>query len=1180
MSGGRTAEAAGAAAEASVEGQIALPAQGGFDFPLDPGVVQRRASDPHSSVWVAASAGTGKTKVLTDRVLRLMLAGTKPNRILCLTFTRAAAAEMANRINETLSTWATVDDGALVERLTALSGRRPTADELRAARRLFALVLDSPGGMTIQTIHAFCQSLLRRFPLEAGIGPHFEVLDERTAGELMIEARDRLVNAARQAPEGAVAAALARLTAALDEERFGALMQHLAAERSRLDRLFTDQGGPEGGVEGAIAALYARLDVPEGWDGERVLRQACADHVFDAPGLREACDALTRGSPTDTRRGEQVARWLAAAIEERVERFAEYRTNFFTQKGEILKTLATKKAAAAETALRQEAERLLLVLERWRAAETAACTAAALTIGHALLATYSEQKRNRGLLDFDDLIVATNALLQKPGIAPWVLYKLDGGLDHILIDEAQDTNPDQWQVVKALTEEFFATPAATRSPRTVFVVGDEKQSIYSFQRADPEAFRQVRALLEDRVSAAGLRWDRVPLEISFRSTASVLGLVDAVFAREPARHGVVFEAGATVRHRPHRRGQAGLVELWPAVVPAERPEREPWAPPRAEARERPPEARLAGAIAATVADWLRRGEALESRGRPIRPGDVLVLVRRRSGFVEHLVKAFKDRGVPVAGVDRLVLTDQLGVMDLIAVAKFLLLPEDCLNLAIVLRSPFIGLSEDALYALAQPRRGRLWPALRAAAEGDPELAAARDWLERWLNLLGTVPPYELLAAILESPCPAGASGRQALLRRLGPEAGDPVDEFLALALNFETTHAGSLELFVRWVCTGEAEVKRELDPMAGEVRIMTVHGSKGLQAPIVFLPDTLQVPDDRGQRFLWPQDGGVPLWVPRRELEEGQARAARMAAELKRDQEYRRLLYVALTRAEDRLYVCGWQTRKAPPPFAWYDLVRQAIEPEGAPFDFDMAPLIGADGWQGQAWRLSNAQTATPKTDPWMMEAAAAAPLPDWAGAPIPEEPKPPLRLVPSAPSEPEPALFSPARDRDRGRLAKGVLIHKLLQVLPGLAPAARRPYAEDRAARPVDGYAFEAAEQAEIVAEVLAVLDSPELAPLFGPGSRAEVPIVGRIGEYAMSGQIDRLLVTPERIRLLDYKTMRPSPTRLEDVPAPYLKQLAAYRAGLRAIYPGRPVEASLLWTDGPRLMTVPDEVLERWAL
>lgn len=1170
------------------------------DRPIDPGVSQRLAADPDASVWVAASAGSGKTKVLTDRVLRLLLGGAAPSRILCLTFTKAAAAEMALRVSRTLSGWVTMDDGALDMALADLSGKRPS-DALRVrARQLFARVVDCPGGLKIQTIHAFCQSLLRRFPLEAGVAPQFEALDDVAAAALVRESLGETLLAARLDPQSGLGAATLALSSVLSEDEFANLTNHLVSERGRLALIFDRCGG----LAGALDEVYKELDISgfETFDG--ALAEACADAAFDAAGLRAAVAILLGGQKTDIDRAGQMAPWLAADVAERAARFDDWREAFFTKAGAPRAKLATQKATAAAPALLAELERLIRLDERLRAIRTGGFTAALLRLADGLLGRYGEKKARRACLDFDDLILRAIHLLS--GRVPWVLYKLDGGLDHILIDEAQDTNPDQWRVVAALADEFFAGQGGREEPgalRTVFAVGDEKQSIFSFQRADPAEFAAMRAHFARRAVEAGRDWRPVDLSVSFRSVAAVLECVDAVFADPANKAGVVSQPDQIVRHIPFRRGAGGLVEWWPPLPPPVEPEEpEPWRPPAGNIRaEAPPSARLAAAIAQTIRDWLDAGERLEARDRPIRPGDILVLVRTRSRFVNELTRALKDRSVPVAGADRMTLSASLAVQDLAAAGDFLLLPDDDLTLATLLKGPFIGLSEEQLFDVAYQRRGRLWPALLAKAESDPAFRPAAGWLTDLLARVDFVRPYELFAELLARPCPADAiSGRRALLSRLGPDAGEAVEEFLAMALSFERTEAPSLQRFLGWFAASQAQVKREQEQGADQVRIMTVHGSKGLQAPIVFMPDTAAAPT-RSALVLWPESGRddnagrtVPLYAPRRSFEAPQAAKARALADRRRDEEYRRLLYVALTRAEDRLYVCGYQTGRKPPDHCWSALVGAAL----AGGLGEAITVTLPDGEALQGWRRVTPQTVPVRQESLVSkEQETAPPPPDWLRRLAPLAAPDARPLTPSRPDADEPGLTSPlsgdgaavgpargpmARRDDGARFRRGLVVHRLLQTLPDF-PAAERSAAGRRYLDSCHGDLPPDLRDAWL-SETLTVLDLPEAAALFGRGSRAEAALVGMVetpsGERrVLSGQIDRLALTEDAVWIVDYKTNRPVPDAVQDVAAVYVRQMAAYRAALAQMHPGRAVRCLLLWTDGPKLMELPAEMLDAAA-
>jgi len=1150
---------------------------------------QRRAARPHSSVWVAASAGSGKTKVLTDRALSLLLHGTAPARILCLTFTKAAAAEMANRLSLRLAAWAVAEESALRKDLTELLETKPDEDLLRRARHLFALVLDTPGGMKIQTVHAFCQSLLGRFPLEARIAPHSKVLDEREAAEMLevarVEVLSRALEASPESGEGLLAN-LAEVTVQAQEQSFTELLNDLIRERSRFKRLKDRHQG----IEGVVDAVYRVLEADRTTTREALLGAACAEGAFDGAALRRVTQALEQGGKRDRDMAILLAHWLGTPAQ-REELFDDYLGAFFTKAGPRRKDLIYK--AALEIApdgaevLGAEAERLEAVRTRLNARTVAQATAALIRIASDILDIFEARKRAQALLDYDDLVLLARELLSREGGAGWVLYKLDGGLDHVLIDEAQDTNPEQWEVIRLLTAEFFAGEGRSETPRTVFAVGDAKQSIYSFQRADPEEFARMQHHFAQRADQAGQYWDRVDLDVSFRSTAAVLDAVDAVFRWPAAADGVVAPEEGLV-HSAAREGAGGQVTLWPLVPVQQAAAAAAWDLGDAAEETPPPLVRLAGFLAEKIHRWTnpaRRGRDrddegfLQARGRPMRPGDILVLVRRRNVFVEELVRQLKQRDVPVAGVDRMVVTDQLAVMDLIALGRVLLLPEDDLTLATVLKGPLVGLDEEQLFDLAYGRDESLWDVLRRRAPKNSAFSEAHAYLADLRAQADFLRPYDLYAAILG---PRG--GRKKLLQRLGSEASDPIDEFLAAALQYERVHGASLEGFLHWIERGRQEVKRDMEHGVDAVRVMTVHGAKGLQAPVVILPDTLQMPQ-APKGLFWPKDETLPPVWPLRKALDGPF-VSRLRAQLLQDQqrEYRRLLYVAMTRAEDRLYVCGWGTQRTTNEGTWFALVQNALEamPGAETFDFAASDASADPPWEGTGLRISNPQTADVELrDEKPPATAVAAPLPDWAGQQPAAEPRPPRPLAPSRPRDSEPPVRSPLGRVGGDPFRRGLLIHRLLQSLPDIAPERRGEAAQRFLSAGV--HALPAAQRDEILTTTLEVLKTPDFAFLFGPGSRAEVPLVGvvlgREGPEVISGQIDRLFVDSETVWVVDYKSQRPAPASEEDVPPLYLRQLAAYREILRSIYAERSLRSLLLWTDGPFLMPVSNETLDRYA-
>ncbi|MBT7941905.1 MAG: UvrD-helicase domain-containing protein, partial [Alphaproteobacteria bacterium] len=726
--------------------------------------------------------------------------------------------------------------------------------------------------------------------------------------------------------------------------------------------------------------------------------------------------------------------------------------------------------------------------------------------------------------------------------------------------------PDQWDVIKALAGDFFAGEGAREGERTVFAVGDEKQSIYSFQGADPFMFGHTRDHFATGASDAGKTFAPVELVRSYRSTESVLKAVDAVFGNERAREGLTFD-DKPINHIWARDGQAGLVELWPTIKPGEAIEIKPWDAPLDRLPIDSPENRMAGRIADTIKDWLDNGEELPSAGRPIREGDIMILVRQRGSFAEKMVNTLKQRNIPVAGADRMVLTEQLAVMDLLALGRFLLLPEDDLTLAVVLKGPLFGFTDnDDLFPLAYQRPGTLWAALKAA--DNPKCLQAHKRLSELLGRADFMPPFEFYARLLG---PEG--GRRALLARLGQEADDPIDEFLNLTIDYEREHVPSLQGFLSWIEAGRTQIKRDLEQGHGEVRVMTIHGSKGLQGNIVFLPDTCSMPTARQESKLrWVNEPDPALlWAPSKDQEESRTAALADENSELRTQEYRRLLYVAMTRARDRLYIGGWEGSRKPGENCWYNLIEPAFK--------EIAEDVESPLGEG-VLRLTNRQNAEPDGKPIsdILLADESPKTPQWAVSPPAPEPEPATPLTPSRLSQDdEPPVRSPFDGDDGARFKRGTLIHRLLEGLPALAPEKRARAAASYLGRPAHDLA--PVQQAAIADEVLNVLENTEFAALFGPHSMAEVPVSGVIEGRIVSARIDRLSIGKDEISIIDYKTNRPPPLNPGEVAPAYLGQMALYRSLLRQIYPGRTVSCVLAWTDGPRLMSLPDELLDRYA-
>ena len=1134
-------------------------------IPADVLRLQGEVSDPGVSAWVAANAGSGKTHVLAQRVINLLLAGVAPEKILCLTFTKAAAANMAKRVFDTLGRWTTLDDDALDAAIGAPPGRMPGARRAQA-RRLFARALDTPGGLKVQTIHAFCTQLLHQFPFEANVAARFTVLDETAQMQLLEELTLAALLEGASAPDSLLGRALGTAMTAGADQTFRDVVREAINRRDAIISWRMRAGS----VEEAIAGLSRALGIAPEETLESVEALFFAGSLIPPLEWPAIAAMLSEGNKTDCEQARRFATLTTVSGANRIELYLEI---FCTDEGNPRKSIVTKaiKDARLVELLGTEQKRVCDILDRRNAVICRDRSAALLIVADAVLTRYAAQQERRGLLDYDDLIDKALALLDNVDAA-WVHYKLDLGIDHLLIDEAQDTSDKQWDIVRRLVAEFTTGKGARDLRRTIFAVGDEKQSIFSFQDAAPKQFAAMHRHFKKAHADAGLEFVFREFKHSFRSGENVLAAVDEVFKAQGLAASVTADTGGFPPHIALPDAPPSLVEIWEPEKPDERNEIEGWDAPFDTVSETSPRVKLALRIARSVRGLVDSGTAVGIERRAARYGDVLVLVRQRGPLFEAIIRALKNENVEVAGADRLVLTEHIAVMDLMALADALLLPQDDLALASVLRSPLFGFSDDDLFAIAWDRgRTSLHAALTRKSAEREIFAQAAARLSELAQAARQESPFGFYAFVL-----GARDGRRRFLARLGAEANDALDEFLNLALDYERRQTPSLQGFVAWLREARAEVKRDMEIARDEVRVMTVHGAKGLEAPIVILADTMTQPSGpRPPRLLELSDGAV-IWAGRKDDDVAPVAAARQAALAEAEDEYRRLLYVAMTRAADRLIICGADGERARPKGCWYDLVVEPLRPF----------LVEEQECGEKVWRYR--KQAADVAEKLPLPAAPAAPaepcaIPAWLRQPAAPNAPASVPISPSAAFEADAgATFARAAMSAAARrkaLARGRIVHRLMQSLPDIPPANRKDaierYLKNTAAD------FLAAEQAEIATQLLTILNDLIFAELFAPGSRAEVPIVGRLARAGapainVSGQVDRLAVTRDSVLIADYKTDREAAASLAEVPKPYVGQLALYRAVLGRIYPEKTIRAALIFTEGPNVIEVPGAAME----
>ncbi len=1127
--------------------------------PMPDGIVQsqRRASDPERSVWVTANAGSGKTYVLTARVLRLLLTGVRPEEILCLTYTKAAAAEMRSRVGERLGHWALANDAELETDIALLIGGRATGAMLERARSLFAHALETPGGLKIQTIHAFCESVLHRFPKEAQVPFSFSVIEDYQRDSMLLEARESVIAAGLRGT-GEVHAVETlfgllsdfqietAITEALNQQRTlrRVLLRKPAAKR-QLRRIIRNVG--------TIADVHH--EITEGYP------LTAAEH--------EAIFALVTPEPGGTDFADRLA--LVDARHPNPELLLDA---FLTQGDRTARKTLLKKATAAlipeiMAKLVDEAGRLERLNRKLAAATLLERSDAMLDVVSAISTHYERAKRSRSLLDFDDLVERLSALLHDTDQGLWVRYKLDSGISHILVDEGQDTNLQQWDVIWALIDEFFHGESAAQRPRSLFVVGDQKQSIFSFQGADPEEF--VSRGREASFAARLVRFEITPVKLhySFRTLPNILEAVDKVFERPDLRNGVLEEDFV---HHTARADKGGLVTIWPPIRETEdESDPENWATEAPTVQTQGAARQVAERMAREIRGWIDTQRPLGARGRPVTADDVLILVQVRNVLFHEIIRALVREGIPTPGADRLAVTTHIATLDMMALGDVLSNAADDLQLAALLRSPLFDVSEDDLYAVAQPRPEgtSLWSAIKSS--NIPSVKRAHEALSRWRSRLDFERPFNFFSSVLY------AEGGLARFRaRLGAEVDDVMAQFLNLALAHEQSAQPSLLGFLAELRSREVIIKRELAEGGAGVRVMTVHGAKGLEAPIVILADAATTEIGRDRRSIYM--GAEPPFffhASSRETHADETLEHKDEADQAQKAEYWRKLYVAMTRAEDELYVTGQLTKRGKLEGSWYEAIEGALRS-------DAAAIVDDDGFETALvyprLREVPAPVDLPGTTERITERLRLPRLPDYKLPRIIRPSRAAEDIALDKDSPPDEALEThaerlagPRRSGEEARL-EGIALHALLQHLAPIAPE----HWDAVAAKGLAVLLPDAPQaHARIVSQARSILLRPDLAELFGPHSRGEVPMlaIGRKGgvPVTLAGRIDRLVVKPGEVLIVDYKSDALPPTDPAGAPQAYLTQLGLYALVARQLFPGHSIEAAILWTSPETLTKLP---------
>lgn len=1159
--------------------------------PLETKMAQSKATAPDSSVWVSANAGSGKTYVLARRVIRLMLEGTEPSKILCLTFTKAAAAEMSNRVFELLGNWTALEDEALGAQINEITQQTPTRKQLERARKLFTMALDTPGGLKIQTIHAFCGALLHQFPLEANIPANFRQIEEAEQKGLLADAQSNIVLAS--IGKGSLGLnSTKRLANAFEivrnyasESSIETALSEIISKRNELSNWLSDD------IDENMTSLWSQFGLTRSDELESFCEKFNTESLFSDPDLKEIQIAGYQFNEN------QNPYKISQKIEELFgqtslsDRFNSRLNLFLTKDFKPSKQFGSKRFTD-DLGIREkfvaEQELLLKQFDKIKTFECLKASESIFIIAKSILTEYETLKRRRGLLDFNDLIQKSVLLLTRTNIHAWIQYKLDRGIDHVLVDEAQDTSRLQWQIINAITEEFFAGNGVSEKERTIFIVGDEKQSIYSFQGADPAEFDDQRQALEKKSAGIDKKLEPVTLNLSFRSTREILSAVDQVFSIAENQSGFNLWDTST-SHTTIRNGR-GEVILWPLVEKPEKQKKEHWLTSLDE-RGQEAETILANRIALEIKGWIESEEKLPSRDRPIREGDILILLRKRGRFANAMNRALKQQGLATAGADRLKLTEHIISEDLTAIGSFATMQIDDLSLASILKCPLFEFTEDELFDLCYDREtNSLYEHLKNCHFENEvlqaKLEAAQNILKSILKSAERVPVFEFYSAIFVK-----YDLRKKYLSRLGSEAEDIIDGFLQAAIEHDSNLGTGLADFIEWLEESEPELKREIDMKSNEVRVITAHSSKGLEAPIVFLVDpgskivdTKQLPkiaslsaQSEKKSYIWQptKDKNILASQPFYENEIDAAGG-----------EYKRLLYVGMTRAEDRLIICGYHNPNDKHDH-WYKMVETGLKAE--PIDSRdqgrLETVERRDGQFSRYWKLENENKKEVKEKPRTEATSVVGEVPSWLFKKVENEAPLARPLTPSGvlnlldiESEKSTNTFAPDKD-GASALEYGNTVHALLQAVPMVGKEKYETVIEKYFENFGETLNSEQRQKAKL--EILNLMAHPDSTMLFGENSKSEVSLNGRVKlgkkEHIIHGQIDRLVEEDEQIILADFKTNFSPPKQVVDIPSAYLAQLGLYRLLLREVYPNRLIKTYLVWTSSTDIMQVPDDLMDQ---
>ncbi len=1125
--------------------------------------MRSNAINPNFSVWVNASAGTGKTKILIDRVLRLLLENKR--NILCLTFTNAAANEMENRIHSILSKWAICSESELIMDLEQLDffpmssqcvtlgsqhpylssqcvtlGSRKNKDYLTRARRLFSELENL--GLTIQTIHAFCYKLISSFPIEAGIAPNCTLSECKELHSIIFN---------KVLHNETVQDSINFIATEIDENKLRDLLYTLCVKRSMSandSKYIKDKlSAPDEihDLQSETIEHVGRLAeiLSEGSKRDQSYSEILYSTVIPA-GIQKKRTSVSYSDDTGIK-------WNDTKIENLAKVFLKSESHEKKSISSIATKSILEKFKDAEQTIESVQNVVFTHIRDMNSYQIFKRTSSLLGVFKVYVDLYNSEKSKNALLDYNDIINLATNLLSNPNYKDWILFNLDQKIDHILVDEAQDNSISQWKIITNLCDEFFA---GNDEKRTLFVVGDVKQSIYRFQGANPHLFNYMQQYFHTKTG--GRDWISCQLEKSFRSTPEVLMLVDRIFNNFRAE--ISFNDNE-IKHVPHRENDQGYIEIWPALP--RRKEKEQQAlqiPLTCKEGYTIADRLLAQTIANRIHNWLNEGRILVAKDRHIEPRDIMVLVRQRNVLVDYIISELKKANVPVVGRDYFRIMDYIAVQDLIALAEFLLLQANDLALANALKSPLFNFTEDDLFNIAYDRKEHsLWERLQ---DYHGVIYSELNYL---INLSYAESPLTLFTHILRT-------GKKKFAARLGLECFEVLDEFMNLVLQFENP---SLQAFVQWIKENNPEIKNDMQSERNAVRIMTIHKSKGLQAPIVFLVDTNTVP--RNSESIIFDGTEVPFWCGKNN--NAYCDQVKREKKLEDYNEYLRLLYVALTRAEDELYILS---KEPVQKGSWYDLITQygtSYEKKQAylqPIFKEKVEVLCVNANYPYIYKKRDYfDVPVISLPPALAHSSVSSQRPPLSSQclTLEKEEKPASAthssmsfqhlMLESRKKEPVSATWMTNRgtgmtESSTGMTdgyARGLIIHSILQYMPKIEKERRKNWVR----KYLDNINT-SEDKDEIYSKILAF--NEKYGYLFDLEGKSEITLSGIIDGKSVLVRLDRLCITQDKAIIIDYKSHRNvSVSSLNEIK----KQMLTYKTLVQEISPNKQVEFMVIWVE-----------------